>query len=182
MRFKVIALVLTVATGLVLAGVAIGETRWWQPARGGYQLPAAQLKQAVEEVLTDHRLRLDAIDAQVASNAAALATHMTSGDHDSRYVRDDGEDLRILRGLVLPNGLPNSQPFAGFTVTKGPVGTYTITPNTPFSGIPALIVDSRGNRNVCGFSLGPGSATFTICNSAGVAFDSEFRFVLVGGQ
>ena len=70
-------------------------------------------------------------DAAISANATALVTHMGSGDHDHRYVRDSGENLRIIRGSVFASGTIASG--SGFTITKVATGGYVISYATPFS-------------------------------------------------
>lgn len=121
----------------------------------------------------------------IASNTSAISSHVsnTTSAHsfDARYVRDSGENLRILRGTVWADGSISTG--SGFTVTKGATGVYTINYATPFFGVASPVVSSTYRSVWAGGSAGSSSCTVNMVDTiSGNATDGAFTFVITGRQ
>ncbi len=136
---------------------------------------------------TDLGSRVAALEAQQATNTAALEAHIAdtgnAHDHDARYVRDSGTDLRVVWGGVTSTGVVSHGD--GFTATRNGVGSYTVTYTQPFGGRPSFVVDHANSASPVyhtnGFD-GAGSFSFTVNDAAGNPVDDGFFFISVGPQ
>jgi hypothetical protein len=96
-----------------------------------------------------------------------------------------GETLRIIRGNVSSTG--SIDDGAGFTITKGSTGFYTINFTAAFGGVPAVSITARGGGDQSG-TIAPNTSgntlSATACpvrlRSAATATDIDFSFLAIG--
>ncbi|PYS88677.1 MAG: hypothetical protein DMF64_19950 [Acidobacteria bacterium] len=97
------------------------------------------------------------------------------------------ENLRIIRGFFDDGG--NINAGQGFTVSTSPslLGTYFVTFNTPFSGVPAVtatcedVGGSSGSACIASiFGVGANSMTIDVFDDAGNSVDSQVLFIAIG--
>lgn len=122
----------------------------------------------------------------VTSTAGSITAVMTSsGDFlvksnvlmNSGYAAGAPEALRIIRGIINPIGTPAAG--TGFNVSHtGNTGSYTITFNTPFSGLPTVTASGVHAPVLVGGALNGGAVT--IQTTFGANQDDTFSFIAVG--
>jgi hypothetical protein len=90
--------------------------------------------------------------------------------------------LRIVRGNVTASGSPSKG--AGFGVTKGGTGVYTITFSTPFSDIPTVTANAFRSLNSGCFvhliSVTSSSVQLQIGNPGESWLNQDFNFIAIG--
>ncbi len=150
-----------------------------------------EVTQARTRTGTDLGARVAALEEQqatnaedIAANAADLLAHMSSGDHDDRYVRDSGEDLRLIRGGLAPDA---TIVFGdGFTASNPETGVYVITFDEAFSDEPAAVAtifnDEEGGFTVVRVDDEVDQVTFNTYDASNAAADVDIDFVIVGPQ
>ena len=105
------------------------------------------------------------------------------------FAASGGENLRIIRGIVRPDGTvyPGSTTSGtGFTITKGAAGNYTITFSPAFADAPALVVTGLTTANgspVVANCTGGSSSGYSITIWVGAAqTDYWFNLIAIGAR
>ena len=105
------------------------------------------------------------------------------------FAASGGENLRIIRGIVRPDGTvyPGSTTSGtGFTITKGAAGNYTITFSPAFADAPALVVTGLTTANgspVVANCTGGTSSGYSITIWVGAAqTDYWFNLIAIGAR
>ena len=124
------------------------------------------------------------LGTRVAALEAALATHMGSGDHDGRYVRDGGENLRVIRGSLTHSG--GIIAGGGFTTSHPSTGVYVISCSAPFGGTPTATATIFTNGGETGTVYMTeelvARVEFQTRDLSGSLADLSIEFVVVGPQ
>jgi hypothetical protein len=149
---------------LVLSGIALtasvsvaAASWWWRGDR--YVLPSRGLKTAVEEVLTDHRNRLDAIGSGPFVESLA----------EPRLV--------CIRGNVAPDGSEVSG--LGFNAFQAFTGSYGVAFDVPFDDLPGVGI-LADDRLTIDYNLSPELLQVAFQDEEGVPTNTRFSFVIVG--
>ncbi|MHC5010397.1 MAG: hypothetical protein ACYTG6_05515 [Planctomycetota bacterium] len=130
MRHRIRPTVFLVCLAL-LAGAALAAP----VIRGGqYILPSRGMKQAIEEILSDHLARLNTLEANDAANQAAIAQNAANIATNAADIATNAADISNLEdyavrsygGFVSGDGSPQFLSSPNMTVTRNGPGDYTI--------------------------------------------------------
>jgi len=117
------------------------------------------------------------------SNDLAVTGDVKLGSNAELFACGSGENLRIVRGTVAPNGTIFHG--SGFTVAKPAAGRYTVTWNVSFRQ-PTTVIVNRTNApetGECGATLATETSIDISCQCSGapeVCTDNFFSFIAIG--
>lgn len=114
---------------------------------------------------------LDQLVAAVAALQDAVDTHVPTAAEVG---------LKIVRGLVNADG--TIAEGTGFTVVKAGTSDYTVTFTSPFSDVPAVVVQARTQDTSIAALGTPVAASFPVTTAVGggSAAAKPFSFIAVG--
>ncbi len=121
------------------------------------------------------------VNARFAPLYAALSGALDSTNMAQPPVTAAETGLKIIRGRVSIAGAILSG--AGFTVTKGSAGVYTLNFTAPFSSRPSItaIAETVGDASIASTGSTGGSETLAIYRNASAVYaDASFHFIAIG--
>ncbi len=119
----------------------------------------------------------DSEDRFKISNDLSVQGDVKLGSNAELFCPGGGENLRIIRGTVQPNGAILFG--SGFTISRTQPGRYIVSWTTSFAQVPTVIVNksnSEGDSGGCGTSLGTEAAIDITCNCSAEGCSDAFQF------
>jgi hypothetical protein len=148
-------------------------------------VPSAALTGTVADTnLSTNIAKLNMGQTFTGSNSFSMPLKL-AGANPILYASGGEENLRIVRGTVNNNG--TIVVGSGFTVTmpnnNNPGAYYLITFNTPFSGVPSVVVGFAAPYDQDAFSsynVNTNSFNVAMANNNGDWYEGPFSFIAVG--